>query len=155
MKSRNVFVSHIQEDESHIEKMYGLLKGAGFECRDSSITSASPNNATDEDYIKYKVISPQIEWASTVIVLITPETKNSKWVEWEIERANALGKHIIGVWAHGESGCDLPVALAKFADSVVGWNAERIIAAINGQESWECSDGSQMEEREIKRIKCQ
>ena len=155
MKSRNVFVSHIQEDESHIKKMYDLLRGAGFECKDSSITSTSPNKATDEDYIKYKVISPQIEWASTVVVLITPQTKDSKWVEWEIVRANALGKRIVGVWTHGESGCELPAPLVKFADSVVGWNAGSIIKAINGQESWECSDGSEMDDREIKRIKCQ
>lgn len=155
MKSRNVFVSHIQEDESHIEKMYSLLRNAGLECRDSSVTSGTPNDAQNEQYIKYKILSPQISWAGTVVVLITPGTKNSDWVNWEIEHANSLGKRIVGVWVHGEAGCDLPVALEKYADSVVGWNAESIIDAIDGKDSWECADGSQMDDREIKRIKCQ
>ena len=155
MKSRNVFVSHVQEDESHIERLYDLLKRSGLECRDSSVTSATPNNAEDERYIKYEIIAPQISWAGIVVVLITPQTLSSEWVNWEIEHANSLGKRIVGIWVHGNEGCDLPDALTKYADSVVGWNSERIIAAINGEDSWECPDSSSMETRDIKRIKCQ
>jgi len=155
MKSRNVFVSHMQEDEAYIQKLYDLLGRSGFQCKDSSITSQTPNNAQSEDYIKYQVISPQIEWAGVVVVLITPDTRTSDWVNWEVERASALGKRIVGIWVHGEGGCDLPESLVRYADSVVGWNSERIISAIEGKDSWECSDGSEMGDREIKRIKCQ
>lgn len=155
MKSRNVFVSHVQEDEAHIEKMYALLKDAGFSCRDSSITSQTPNEAQNEAYIKYEVIGPQIEWAGVVVVLLSDKTRDSEWVAWEIERANELGKRVVGIWIHGEAGCELPDALTKYADSVVGWNTERIIAAISGEDAWECSDGTTMQERNIKRIKCQ
>lgn len=155
MKSRNVFVSHVQEDESHIEKMYALLKSSGCECRDSSITSSTPNSANNESYIKYEILSPQIRWAGVVVVLITPRTKDSKWVEWEIEYAISLGKRIVGVWANGDAGCELPKVLEKYADSVVGWSAKSIVAAIAGEESWQCEDGSPMPEVDIKRIRCQ
>lgn len=155
MKSRNVFVSHVQEDEGHIAKLYGLLEAAGYHCRDSSITSETPNDASSENYIKYEIIAPQINWAGVVVVLLTPKTCGSEWVNWEIEQASRLGKRVVGIWVHGEAGCDLPEALTKFADSVVGWNTDRIIAAIDGEDTWECSDGSTMPDRLIKRIKCQ
>lgn len=152
---KNIFVSHIQEDESHIGKMKELLAERGFSCRDSSVTSETPNNANNESYIRYDVLSPQIRWASTVIVLITPGTKNSDWVNWEIEHARSLGKRIVGVWVRGEAGCDAPEALEKYADSVVAWNADGIIDAINGKTTWECADGTGREPRVIDRIRCQ
>ena len=41
----------------------------------------------------------------------------------------------MGVWAHGEAGCEVPDALDKFADVVVGWIGNRIVDAINGEVS--------------------
>lgn len=152
---KNIFVSHIQEDEFHIGKMKELLAARGFNCRDSSVTSATPNAAQNESYIKYDILSPQIRWAGTVVVLITPGTKNSEWVNWEIEHARSLGKRIVGVWVHGEAGCEVPEALEKYADSVVGWRADSIIDAINGKDAWECADGTPREPRVIDRIRCQ
>lgn len=152
---KNVFVSHIQEDEAHIGKMKELLASRGYDCRDSSVTSESPNKAKNENYIKYEILSPLINWASTLVVLITPHTKNSEWVQWEIEHAKALGKRIVGVWAHGDSECEVPEALDKYADSVVGWNSDRIIDALDGKDSWECADGSDRDPRSIDRIRCQ
>lgn len=153
--SKNIFVSHIQEDESHIGRMKELLASRGLNCRDSSVTSATPNNASNAAYIKYEILSPQIRWAGTVVVLITPGTQGSEWVNWEIEHARSLGKRIVGVWAYGEAGCEVPEALEKYADSVVGWNADSIIDAINGENTWECADGTSREPRLIDRIRCQ
>lgn len=155
MKSRNVFVSHVQEDEAHIEKMYALLSASGYECRDSSITSSTPNRANDENYIKYEILSPQIKWAGVVVVIVSPLTKDSKWVEWEVQHAVSLGKRVVGVWVSGGAGCELPKILEKYADSVVGWNSESIAAAIAGEDGWHCEDGSPMSEVDIKRIRCQ
>jgi hypothetical protein len=66
-----------------------------------------------------------------------------------------LGKRIVGVWAHGENNCELPVALKDYADAMVGWHGDSIIDAITGKSSnWENPDGSQCPPRPIKRYSC-
>jgi hypothetical protein len=52
------------------------------------------------------------------------------------------------------STADLPEALKNHADAVVGWNADRIVAAIGGEDNWTCPDGSPATERDIKRFGC-
>jgi hypothetical protein len=152
---KNVFVSHIHEDEADIDGMKTLLSNRGFDIKDSSITSAKPNQARDPDYIKSKILAPAINWASTLVVLISPDTCNHEWVTWEIEYALKMGKRIVGVWTHGAAECDLPDALDKYADAIVGWNGERIEQAISGEiNDWECSDGTPRDPRPIARYSC-
>jgi hypothetical protein len=69
--------------------------------------------------------------AGVFICYVPPETKNSEWVNWEIEYAAKQGKRIVGIWEHGETECDLPEALKEYADAMVGWNGDAIIDAIN------------------------
>jgi hypothetical protein len=151
----NIFVSHIQEDEAHIRAMKTLLQGAGFSVRDSSITSERPNAAKSDSYIKSGILAPAIQWAGTLVVIISPGTKDSTWVNWEIEHAHREGKRIVGVWTHGAADSDVPDALDKYADAVVGWRAERIKDAIAGDiDNWECSDGTPRASRPIVRHGC-
>jgi MTH538 TIR-like domain (DUF1863) len=154
-KIHNVFISHIHEDDAGLQKLKDLLGSHGRQLRDASIDSSSPNNAKSHDYIKYSVLAPQIDWAGTFLVYITPGTKNSEWVNWEIEYAESCGKRIVGVWAHGHSDCEIPEALNKYADAIVGWNGSQIIDAIDGKiDGWEKSDGSPFPQRPIKRHGC-
>ena len=141
--TRDVFVSHIHEDEQHIENMKSLLAEHGFNVRDSSITSETPNRAKDPDYIR-QILGRQIDWASVLVVLISPGMRHSQYVDFEIEYANKHDKRIVGVWTHGAADADvLPEALQKYADSVVAWRGEAIKEAICGERSgWETSDGA-------------
>ena len=52
---------------------------------------------------------------------------------WEIEYAEKEGKRVVGVWARGEAQCDVPDALEKYADAVVGWQGTNVIDAITGE----------------------
>ena len=89
------------------------------------------------------------------MVYISPETKNSDWVNWEIECAHREGKRIVGVWEWGAKGCELPEALDRYADAVVGWNGESIIDAINGNSNeWRKPDGAERDYQNIKRYAC-
>lgn len=154
-ETSNVFVSHIHEDDSELSAMKGLLSDHGFEVRDSSINSSRPNNASDPEYIKSSILAPRIQWSGTTVVLISPGTRDSEWVTWEIEYAASLGKRIVGVWAHGAADCDVPEALDQYADAVVGWQADRIKAAILGDlNNWQKSDGSVRPPRAIPRHNC-
>jgi hypothetical protein len=150
----NVFVSHLHEDDAHIESLKALLATKGVVIRDSSITNDTPNEAHNEEYIKDSILRPGIEWAGTLVVIVTPDTKNSKWVEWEIECANKLGKRIVGVWAQGSAESDLPLPLKNHADAMVGWNGDRIASAISGNDNWQRPDGSPATVKDIKRFGC-
>lgn len=153
-KTHNVFISHRHEDDAIVGDLKGYIKGEGVEIRDSSITSDRPNRASSPDYIKTEILAPRIQWAGTMIVLITPDTKNHEWVDWEIEYAYKKGKRIIGVWAYGSQGCELPELLNKYADAVVGWNKDRIVRALNGETRFEYSNGKVRDKQPLKRHPC-
>lgn len=130
---KNVFISHVHEDDAGLQKTKNLLADNGMQIRDASINSRNPNNASSPDYIMREILAPRIDWAGTMLVYITPKTRESDWVEREIEYAHRQEKRIVGVWAHGHNECEVPEALKKYADAIVGWRAERIIDAINGK----------------------
>ena len=152
---KNVFISHVHEDDEGLGKLKDLLKKNGLGIRDYSINADNPNNAHSEEYIKTQILAPRIQQSSTLVVYITPNTKNSDYVNWEIEYAQSIDKRIVGVWAQGEHGCEIPEALNKYADAIVGWKGNRIIDAIGGKIiGWENPDGRQCTPREIKRYSC-
>ena len=154
-ETKNVFISHVHEDDDGLGKLKDLLGKNGMTIRDYSINSDNPNNAKSEDYIKSEILAPRIQQSSTLVVYISPETKDSEYVNWEIEYAQKLDKRIVGVWAEGESGCEVPDALKDYADAVVGWTGNSIIDAINGKiDDWKNPDGTQCTPREIKRYSC-
>lgn len=154
-KTKNVFISHIHEDDEGLGKLKSLLKNNGMTTRDYSINADNPNNAHSEDYIKSQILAPRIQQSSTLIVYISPETKDSKYVNWEIEYAEKKDKRIVGVWAYGEKGCEIPQALDKYADAVAGWTGDSIIDAINGKiNGWHNPDGTQRMPRDIERHSC-
>ena len=129
--SRNVFISHVHEDDALLPKMKDLIRRAGMEVRDGSVNSDKPNNAKSEAYIKSNILAPRIDWSSVLIVLISKDTASSDWVNWEIEYAVQQGKKVIGVYAQGATQEDMPEALEKLGDAaVVGWQGQRIIDAI-------------------------
>ena len=115
---KNVFISHVHADDSGVGNLKDLLTQHGLEARNYSITSDKFNQAKDEHYIKTEILGPRIRQCSVLIVYISPETKRSEYVNWEIEYAHKEGKRIVGVWAHGDSQCDVPDALDKYADAV-------------------------------------
>ena len=156
MATTNIFVSHIHEDDPHIEPVKALLREHGYEVKDSSIDSGNPNRATNPDHIKNDVLAPAIDWASTMLVLISRETCESGWVDWEIRYAQEHDKRIVGVYVPGASGSDVPQALEDYGKAVVGWQAGRIIDAIEGAvNEWDTPAGGRRPERAITRIPCQ
>ncbi|GAB3077583.1 hypothetical protein GCM10027053_47560 [Intrasporangium mesophilum] len=154
MTDHNVFISHRHEDDALVGRLKELLAKNGAEVRNSSVTREKFNNAKSEAYIK-QMLADLIGWAGKMIVIISPDTKNHEWVSWEIEYANRFpDKRIIGVWAPGASGVDMPAELDAYADAVVGWNAEAIIDALNGADNWQGPDGENVPPRSIKRLSC-
>jgi hypothetical protein len=142
-KIRNVFISHVHEDDAVLQGLKDLLDKNGYQIRDGSIDSSKPNDANNEDYIKSQILAPRIQWASVFVVLISPNTSQSPWVNWEIEYAQSLGKRIVGIYAHGEVGAELPPAFEKYGEALVGWQSDRLMGAIAGTVNDWCEPGSE------------
>jgi hypothetical protein len=152
---KNVFISHIHEDDEGLGKLKELLSNSGMQIRDYSINSDNPNNAHSEEYIKSEILGPRIDASSVLIVYITPDTKDSHYVDWEIEYAEGKNKRIVGVWEWGQAGCEIPRALDDHYDAIVGWNGDRIIDAITGAfDGYEAPDGSGRGPRTLNRHPC-
>jgi len=138
----NIFISHCGEDADQLENLRKLLKGKGYEVRDSSIDERNPNNAKDPEYIK-SLLRPKIDWAGKVLVLIGPETHTKEWVDWEIEYANKTGfKRIVGIYIRGGTNSDVPKDLKKYGNALVPWNSDKLAAAIEREDLWLEPDGS-------------
>jgi hypothetical protein len=153
-ETHNVFISHRHEDDHLVSQLKDLLAGRNVVIRDSSITTDNPNDATNEAYIKSEILAPNINWAGKVVVLITPDTKDHPWVNWEVDYAEKQGKEIVGVWAPGAEGCDVPEALEQHADAIVSWNPDHIVDALNGNHPWEQPDGSPRALQPLNRVGC-
>ena len=148
---RHIFISHIHEDDEHVKALKDLLAKAGVEIKNGSVTTEKFNDASSEAYIKQEILKPRIDWASVLVVLVSAETKDSDWVNWEIEYAEETGKRIVVIYESGEDGVQLPDAAKDYADAVVAWNTDSIIDALNGGEHWEQPDGSSRPEQPLKR----
>lgn len=145
---RRVFISHHHKDDAEVTKLTQLLAASGHEIRNSSIR-AKPSNQQRLDKgliprpVLERLLRLKIAWAKTVVVLIGKETHERPWVNWEIEQANKQGKRIVGVYVRGGTDADKPPALEKYASSIVGWNTDSIIGAIDGSSNdFQNSDGT-------------
>ena len=154
-QTKNVFISHIHKDDEGLDDLKNLVARHGMVAKDYSITSDKENNAKAENYIKYDILAPRIEACSTLVVYITPETRGSQWVNWEIEYAHKQEKTIVGVWERGAKGCEIPDALGKYGDAIVGWDGNKIVDAINGDcDDFDNPDGTSFGPRPITRHPC-
>lgn len=149
-----MFVSHLHEDDARIEDLKDLVADRGLAIRDSSINAARPNRAKDPDYIKHEILAPRIDWAGTMVVLISPETKDSEYVAWEIEYAARTETRIVGVYTRGSADCDMPDGLDDYADAIINWNGDVIVDAIRGADVFRDPDGTPRQPRDIARHNC-
>ncbi len=148
MSIKNVFISHHHKDDALVDKMTSLLSKNGCEIRNSSIRAKPANQERlDKGLVKEKTIERllrmKMSWAGTVSVLVGKETHTRPWVNWEIKEAQRQGKNIVGVYEQGlKDKVELPEALKSYGTSQVGWNAESIINAVNGNSIFQNPDGS-------------
>jgi hypothetical protein len=137
-KRRHVFISHHHADDARVTSLTNMLRRNDLEIRNSSIRAKPANaarlrNGLIAERTLKRLLRMKMSWASTVVVVIGKNTHERKWVNWEIETANRLGKRIVGVYAHGGTENDIPPALDKYGDAIVAWNSRNIIGAIEGR----------------------
>ena len=145
---RHVFISHRFIDDEAVNGLTKLLRAGGWDVRNSSVRAKEANQQRIErgdvpERTLQRLLRMKISWSQSVIVLIGSETHASKWVNYEIEEANKQGKKIVGVYMHGGQDAQIPESLEKYATSIVAWNTESIMSAIDGSDNkFENPDGS-------------
>jgi len=137
---RHVFISHHHADDAHVDRLSNMLGRQGYEIRNSSIRAKPSNQARlDRGMVKdetiRRLLRRKMSWASTVVVLIGKETHARPWVNWEITKANQLGKRIVGVFTRGATDADIPPALDDYGSAIVNWNSDSIIDAVEGTDN--------------------
>jgi len=147
-KIRNVFVSHHHKDDASVDGLTSMVAGKGYALRNSSIR-VKPENQSRLDQNKVsdrtieRLLRSKMRWASQVIVVIGKETHSRPWVNWEIKAAHRLGIPIVGVYENGLKGqVEIPDNLKKYATSVVGWRADSVIGALEGESQFQSPDGT-------------
>ena len=157
---KNIFVSHHHKDDASVDKFSSMLAGKNYEVRNSSIR-VKPENQRRIDQNKVsnrtieRLLRMKMRWAGQVVVVIGKETSTRKWVDWEIKAAHQLGKPIIGVYENGlKDKVEIPENLGKYATSIVGWRADKVIEALEGKSQFLNPDGSPAPKTEGGNIIC-
>jgi hypothetical protein len=148
---RHVFISHHHADDQRVDQLTDLLTRAGKDVRNSSVRMKPANQRRfDEGRVSdetiRRLLRMKISWATTVVVLVGKETHMRPWVNWEIEQAHKQGKRIVGVYERGGTDVPVPKALEDYGTSIVAWNTDSIVDAIEGDDNrFETPDGTPRE----------
>jgi len=97
MAKKKVFISYDYDNDKHYKNL--LLawdKNKGFDFYISDLSADVSVNSVDATAIK-RALSRKINEATNFLVIVGNKTNKSRWVRWEIEKANELGKKIIAV----------------------------------------------------------
>ncbi len=127
--TKHVFLSFVEEDLESVRLFRGQAKNKKSDLGFDDYSVKVPYNSQIADYIKSK-IGEKIRAASVTICLIGPQTSRSSWVQWEIDKASALGKKVFGVRLYSDRTCPTPSALTAIKAPVYDWNIEPIVKAI-------------------------
>ena len=93
MVAGHVFVSYSREDQAYVDRLVGLLRDRGAEVWLDYLINYGQHWAT--------VIEERIETCALVLVVMTPRSKASPWVEREIYAAERANKTIMPLLLEG------------------------------------------------------
>jgi hypothetical protein len=90
----HIFISHSSKDKKYVRKLKDELHGRGFEAWVDSTIKASKS--------WWREIVKNLDICAAVIVVMTPEAEDSKWVEKEILLAEDTNKNIYPLLLRGQ-----------------------------------------------------
>lgn len=126
LRTYSVFICHDWEYSDEYYRICNFLNDApNFSWSNQSVPEHDPLDTGD---MLQKNLRDQIRPADVMLVLAGMYTARSAWMDWEMDFARRIGKHIIGVKPWGN--VQLPVVVQNNADEIVGWNTDSIVNAI-------------------------
>lgn len=131
MKTHNLFVSHCWDYDDEYERFINLLANrAYFGFVDYSVTKEKPKPTSTDKELE-EALYNQIRPTHIVIILAGMYVSHRKWIQKEIDIANAMKKPIIGIRPYG--GQMIPSQVQSASKEIVSWNTESIVASIREQ----------------------
>lgn len=109
--SRKVFVSYAARDRSLVPLALEQLRENKVLLFDDDIVLDSETVVAGEDF--RQATRAAIDAADAVLVLWSPAAAKSKWVNYELGMASALGKHVVVVTPQGNQ-TEVPIASNSF-----------------------------------------
>lgn len=137
MGTYHLFISHAWKYSDDYERVVKWLESAQsigrLDWKNYSDPKSDPIFEPDERVKKQKMkeqLRRQISLSSVVIVIagMYAHANNSEWIDFEIDTAIEMGKHIIclRLWSQQR----LPEKISNCAHNNVGWNYESLVQAI-------------------------
>jgi len=93
---RNVLISFAMEDMDEVNLLRAHAKNEKSDIEFNDHSVQEPFDSDRAEYIKRK-IAERINRTSTMVVYLSENTVQSKWVKWEVEKSIELGKKVIAV----------------------------------------------------------
>lgn len=135
VQQQNIFISHYEKDDVHVQALKIKLKDLGYNIRNFSVDSTKHKDGRrPTDAVIKRLLEMRISWSSTFICLIGPKTHTREWVDFEIAKAQEQNKRIVGLYTHGSAEtAEIPDRLKTCASNIIGWNSiDKLGAIIEG-----------------------
>ena len=107
---KKVFLSYAYEDRGIVEQVSRFLKEHGHDTDDMSFIDPQVDTGIGDDI--REAIKQQMCSASNVVIIVTPNSAKSQWVNYEAGMASALDKPIILIRSKDAKDVDFVTSLA-------------------------------------------
>lgn len=105
-RTHDIFLSYSRKDARTMRRLHADLTAAGFTIwTDDDLTPGTPSWMT--------AVESAIQSAGCIVVILTPDSKKSTWVERELARASAHGVPIFPLLARGDERSAVPLLLSN------------------------------------------
>ena len=132
MKTHHLFISHSWAYSDEYKNFVNLLnRRSYFRYANYSVPKDDPLHTSGTDKALYAAIKSKVRFCSVVMILTGVYASRSKWIDKEIQIAQTefhTPKPILAIQPWGRKRTS--VKAKEAADEIVGWNTERIVAAI-------------------------
>ena len=119
---KNVFISFAYEDLNDVILLRGQAKNENSDIEFNDLSVKEPYDSQRAEYIRQK-IRERINQSSTTVVYLSKDTAQSKWVKWEVEKSNELGKRVIATHSGDKAPTPLPEFVKNNNIKVVPWSS--------------------------------
>ena len=130
----HIFISHAWKYGDEYNRLVNLLDNAPYfsYCNYSAPEDKPLHNLDATDVTTKSQIMAAIDWkiklSSCVLVISGMYYNHRKWMQYEIETAQRMGRPIIAVRPWGAERT--PVEVSSVATEIVNWNTTSIVDAI-------------------------
>ena len=130
---RHVFLSFAAEDLATVNALRAQAANSEADLDFDDWSVRVPFDSENADYMRGK-IRERIQRSSAVLVLVTPDSSTSKWVDWEINEGLRQGKQVFAVYSGDTAPSVLPKAVRENRLPVVRWTHDGIMAELEKDE---------------------